>query len=128
PAAAAPAPAPAATPAVAADKAQLARGKAVFDSACTACHQAAGEGVPGVFPPLANSDFFKERPYEMAHIVLHGRSGEIVVNGDHYNGVMPAQDLSDEDIAAVINYVSVELNQGKPAITAPQVRAMRKAK
>jgi nitrite reductase (NO-forming) len=126
-AAAAPA-APAARPAVALDKAQLARGKAVYDSSCTACHQPKGEGVAGVFPPLANSDFFKERPYEMAHIVLNGRSGEIVVNGEHYNGVMPAQDLSDDDIAAVINYVSVDLNQGKPVVTPTQVRDMRKTR
>ncbi|WP_443093242.1 copper-containing nitrite reductase [Duganella guangzhouensis] len=112
--------------AVALDKGQLARGKAVYDSSCTACHQSKGEGVAGVFPPLANSDFFKERPYEMAHIVLNGRNGEIVVNGDHYNGVMPAQDLSDEDIAAVINYVSVDLNGGKPVLTPAHVRDMRK--
>jgi len=129
PAAAAPSQAePAVRPAVAVDKAQLAHGRSVFDSACAACHQAKGEGVAGVFPPLANSDFFKERPYEMAHIVLNGRSGEIVVNGEHYNGVMPAQELSEEDIAAVINYVSVELNQGKPVVTPAQVRDMRKVK
>lgn len=120
--------APATHPAVALDKAQLARGKAVYDSSCTACHQSKGEGVAGVFPPLANSDFFKERPYEMAHIVLNGRSGEIVVNGEHYNGVMPAQDLSDDDIAAVINYVSVDLNKGKPVVTPAQVRDMRKTR
>lgn len=106
--------------------AQLVRGKAVYDSACVACHQADGEGVAGIFPPLANSDFFQERPYEMAHIVLNGRSGEMVVNGKHYNGVMPPQDLSDEDVAAVINYVSVALNSGKPVLTPAQVRDMRK--
>jgi nitrite reductase (NO-forming) len=123
--AAAPTPKPAApTP----DKSQFARGKAVYDGSCITCHQPKGEGVAGVFPPLANSDFFKERPYEMAHIVLNGRNGEIVVNGAHYNGVMPPQDLSDDDIAAVINYVSVDLNQGKPVVTPAQVRDMRKSR
>ena len=84
--------------------------------------------MAGVFPPLANSDFFQERPYEMAHIVLHGRSGELVVNGQHYNGVMPAQDLNDEDVAAVINYINVEMNKGKPVLNAEQVKAMRQIK
>ncbi|QGZ37996.1 dissimilatory nitrite reductase (NO-forming) copper type apoprotein [Pseudoduganella flava] len=112
-------------PVVATTPAQHVRGKAVYDANCAACHQADGKGVAGVFPPLANSDFFKERPYEMAHIVLNGRSGEIVVNGEHYNGVMPPQDLSDDDIAAVINYVNVEMNKGKPVIEGKHVREMR---
>lgn len=108
--------------------AQQVRGKAVYDSSCAACHQPDGKGVAGVFPPLADSDFFQQRPYEMAHIVLNGRSGEMVVNGEHYNGVMPPQDLSDDDIAAVINYVSVELNKGKAVLTPTQVRDMRKSR
>jgi nitrite reductase (NO-forming) len=130
---AAPAVAKAAPPAtkpavVSVDRAQQLRGKAVYDSNCSACHQADGKGVAGVFPPLANSDFFQQRPYEMAHIVLHGRNGEIVVNGEHYNGVMPPQDLSDDDIAAVINYVGVEMNKVAPAVTPAQVRDMRKSR
>ncbi len=108
--------------------AALARGKGVYERTCTACHQPDGKGVAGVFPPLANSDFFQQRPYEMAHIVLHGRSGELVVNGEHFNSVMPAQDLSDEDVAAVINYVNVDMNKGKPVLTPSMVREMRKPK
>ncbi|MES2116930.1 MAG: c-type cytochrome, partial [Pseudomonadota bacterium] len=126
--AAAPAPAAPVVVTGSAHAAQQVRGKQVFEATCAACHQADGKGVAGVFPPLANSDFFQQRPYEMAHIVINGRSGELVVNGDHYNGVMPAQDLNDEDVAAVINYVNVELNKGKPVITPAQVRDMRKAK
>ncbi len=116
----------AAAPAVAAAPSVHARGKAVFDANCAVCHQADGKGVAGVFPPLAHSDFFQQRPYEMAHIVLNGRSGTMVVNGQKYNGVMPAQDLNDEDISAVINYINVELNEGQPVLTPEQVRDMRK--
>lgn len=113
---------------LAAGQAQQLRGKAVYDANCAACHLPDGKGVAGVFPPLADSDFFQQRPYEMAHIVLNGRSGELVVNGSHYNGVMPPQDLSDDDIAAVINYVSVDMNKGQPALTPAQVREMRRAR
>ncbi len=126
-AAAAATPAPAKAPAAPAD-AKLARGKAVYERTCASCHLPDGKGVAGVFPPLADSDFFQQRPYEMAHIVLHGRSGELVVNGQHYNSVMPAQDLSDEDVAAVINYVNVDMNKGKPVLTPEQVKEMRKTK
>jgi nitrite reductase (NO-forming) len=106
----------------------MARGKAVYERVCAACHLPDGTGVAGVFPPLANSDFFQERPYEMAYIVLHGRSGKLVVNGEHYNGVMPPQDLNDNDVAAVINYINVAMNQGKPVLTAEQVSEMRQVK
>jgi nitrite reductase (NO-forming) len=106
----------------------MARGKAVYERVCAACHLPDGTGVAGVFPPLANSDFFQERPYEMAYIVLHGRSGKLVVNGEPYNGVMPPQDLNDNDVAAVINYINVAMNQGKPVLTAEQVSEMRQVK
>jgi nitrite reductase (NO-forming) len=119
---------PAKAPVAAAADAKLATGKAVYERTCAACHLPDGKGVPGVFPPLAGSDFFQQRPYEMAHIVLHGRSGELVVNGQHYNSVMPAQDLSDDEVAAVINFVNVELNQGTPVLMPAQVKEMRKIK
>ncbi len=126
PAGAAPAK-PAPVPAAATSAARVS-GKAVYDANCAACHLPDGKGVPGVFPPLANSDFFQQRPYEMAHIVLHGRSGEMVVNGEHYNSVMPPQDLNDEQVADVINYVSIAMNGGKAVLTPEQVRQMRAAK
>ena len=119
--------APVKAPPVTPGNADMARGAAVYERTCAACHLPDGSGVAGVFPPLANSDFFQQRPYEMAHIVLHGRSGELVVNGQHYNAVMPPQDLSDDDIAAVINYVNVDMNKGKPVLTPAQVKEMRKA-
>ncbi|HLD67542.1 MAG TPA: copper-containing nitrite reductase [Pseudomonas sp.] len=122
------APAKVVAPAAPAADAPLARGQAVYERVCAACHLPDGSGVAGVFPPLAKSDFFQERPYEMAHIVLNGRSGELVVNGEHYNGVMPPQDLSDEDVAAVINYINVAMNDGKPVLTAAQVKDMRQIK
>jgi nitrite reductase (NO-forming) len=122
------APAAAAKPVVDLANAGLARGKSVYERVCAACHQPDGKGVPTIFPPVADSDFFQQRPYEMAHMVLHGRSGEIVVNGVHYNSVMPPQDLNDDDIAAVINYINVEMNKGKPVLTPNQVKEMRKVK
>ncbi|MCE3603325.1 copper-containing nitrite reductase [Massilia sp. P8910] len=125
---AAPPAAPKSAAVPAATNAQRLRGKAVYDGTCAACHLPDGKGVPGVFPPLFNSDFFQQRPYEMAHIVLHGRSGELVVNGEHFNSVMPAQDLDDDDVAAVINYVSTDMNAGKTVITPAQVKQMRQIK
>lgn len=102
--------APAAQADAAADTA--ADGEAVFAANCVACHQATGQGVPGAFPPLAgghaadlaNAD--GGRDY-LIHALLYGVQGPIDVAGAAYNGLMPAwQQLSDAQIAAVLNYVT----------------------
>ena len=84
-------------------------GEAIYTANCVACHQATGDGLAGVFPPLAghlpsvyNADGGREYLIET---LLYGLQGQIQVDGTGYNGVMPAwAQLSDEDIAAVLNY------------------------
>jgi len=81
-------------------------GAEVFNSVCATCHQANGQGVPGAFPPLVNSDWLLGDAEIPIKIVLHGLKGSIEVAGNTYNGVMPAWggQLSDEKIAAVLTY------------------------
>lgn len=93
-------------------------GKAVFTARCQACHQATGQGVPGVFPPLVDSPWVKESPERLLQIVLHGISGEIEVNGTRYAGLMPgfADQLSDAEIAAVTTYIRSSWGNEAPGI------------
>lgn len=85
-----------------------ARGEAAYAN-CAACHQPNGQGVPGAFPPLAGHmpDLVAlegGREY-LIDVVLYGLQGEITVLGNRYNGVMAGLAyLSDEDIAAALNY------------------------
>jgi mono/diheme cytochrome c family protein len=80
----------------AATPAQIAAGKAVYDVACLACHQADGKGLPGAFPPLAGSDYLLGDKNRAVGVVVRGLQGEVVVNGIKYNSVMPAMtQLSD---------------------------------
>lgn len=110
----------------------LARGRLVYNTYCTACHQPNGRGVAGQFPPLAGSDWvLTEGPNRIIRIVLDGLQGPITVNGNVYNNVMlPWRDqLSDEDIAAVVTYVRGNKEWGNtagPALPA-QVKAIRAA-
>ncbi|QEL55256.1 copper-containing nitrite reductase [Chromobacterium paludis] len=103
-------------------------GQSVFAKNCVACHQANAQGVPGVFPPLADSDLIQKTPLEAARIILGGRAGQLLVNGVSYNGVMPSLDLSDEEVADVLNYVSVHFNKGKPVVTVEDVKTLRAQK
>lgn len=85
---------------------QMERGKKVYLSTCFACHLANGEGMPGVFPPLAGSDFLTADKDRAVRIAVKGLSGPITVNGKAYNNVMPPQpQLEDAQVADVLTYV-----------------------
>ena len=84
---------------------KYAAGKAVYDKSCISCHQSDGLGMEGVFPPLADSDYLLEDKSRAARQVFHGLKGEITVNGETYDGIMPPQELSAEEVKDVINYV-----------------------
>lgn len=100
-------------------------GKVVYDGACLACHQASGEGISKVFPPLAKSDYLNLDKKRAIKVILQGLTGEITVNSEKYNGVMPAQKLTDEEVANVLTYVySVWGNSGKQVIPG-DVKAVR---
>ncbi|MFD1015892.1 c-type cytochrome [Winogradskyella rapida] len=87
-------------------KESMARGKIVYNDLCITCHLTEGQGAPKVFPPLANSDFLKNKQTESIKAVKYGLSGEIKVNGVTYNSVMSPLGLSDKEVADVINYIN----------------------
>lgn len=80
-------------------------GKALYASTCQACHQADGAGIAEAFPPLANSDYFAGDKTKVIKAITKGLSGKITVNGKTFDGVMPKQTLSDNQIASVATYV-----------------------
>ena len=84
-------------------------GEDVYGRNCVGCHQPDGRGLTGNFPPLAGNANVQDAAY-VEDVIRNGKQGELVVNGVTYNGVMPAfGQLSDEEIAAVIDYVQNRL-------------------
>ena len=104
---------------------QIKAGKEIYGRTCFACHQSEGQGIPNAFPPLAKSDYLNADPKRAIDAVLHGLSGEIVVNGKKYNSVMTSQNLTDEEIANVLTYVYNSWSNNKTNVTAPMVKAQR---
>ena len=100
-------------------------GQRVYEQNCLACHQANGQGVPGAFPPLAGSDYLLADPEAAINVLLKGLSGEITVNGETYNGVMPAVQLSDEKMANVLTYILNTWDNNGGEITPEQVADLR---
>jgi glucose/arabinose dehydrogenase/mono/diheme cytochrome c family protein len=113
------------------DKAAMAasqkRGKAVYNKVCVQCHLGNGEGVANAFPPLAKSDWLKNKVTESIRSIKYGLSGEITVNGKKYNNVMTPLGLSDKEIADVMNYTSNTWgNTSNQLFTAEQVSKVQK--
>lgn len=127
------APAPAAPSADGFDlAASVGRGKALYAVTCLVCHQANGNGLPPVFPPLNGSEFVTADQRRFVAITLKGATGELTVKGTKFNGVLlPVEtqfpQLKDEaKLADVLNYVSNSWDNkvGKP-ITPDFIKKVR---
>jgi nitrite reductase (NO-forming) len=105
---------------------QIARGKQVYMQTCFVCHQTEGQGIEGQIPPLAKSDYLLADKDRAIRAVLQGLSGEIVVNGKTYNGVMvPLNNLSDHEVANALTYVINSWGNTGDAVSPDQVKKIR---
>ena len=108
----------------------IAEGQKLFTT-CAACHQATGMGVPGVFPPLAGSEWVQGDEQRVVRIVLSGLSGPVKVKGATYSvSAMPAfgpggYGWSDEKISYVLSYVRSSWGNKAPIIKPETVAAIR---
>lgn len=121
-------PATAGAPAVKIDP--IAMGKKNYEQVCSTCHQATGTGVPGVYPPLAGSEWVNGSPDRVIHIVLYGLKGPVHVKGVEYSAAaMPVfgkvagsgYNWSDEKIAATLTYVRQAFGNTAGPISADEV-------
>lgn len=92
--------------------------------------------MSGAFPPLAGHfpDLLKRADGRsfIGKVLLFGLEGAISVNGNNFAGAMPPWGgLSDDDIAAVLNYVSNAWDNGKSLpsdfkpFTSDEIKALR---
>lgn len=84
---------------------RMSLGQNLFNTNCAACHMKDGNGLPGAFPSLVDSDFLKNRNDKGIEIILKGLTGKIKVNGKDFDGVMPQLELTDDEIANILTYV-----------------------
>lgn len=103
----------------------IAVGKSIYNSTCAACHQLEGQGILKVFPPLAKSDFLNKDKNAVINTILAGKTGMITVNNDNYNGVMPPQNLNDQEIASVLTYVYSQWGNSGKTVIAEEVKNVR---
>ncbi len=109
-------------------------GKRLYATTCFQCHKEDGQGQPGLYPPLAGSDWLlAPGTARIIRIVLDGLKGPIKVKGTEFNNpnstMVPwrVSVLSDQDIAAVLTYVRGQKDWGNNAgeVKPEQVKAIR---
>ncbi len=91
-------------------------GKKLYDDSCAGCHMQKGEGAQGAgyYPPLANNSKMQSK-YYIISVVINGLRG------------MPSfhRMMSDEQIAAVTQYVHSDLNNFTDTVTPANVAQLR---
>ncbi|HNP95751.1 MAG TPA: cbb3-type cytochrome c oxidase subunit II [Cyclobacteriaceae bacterium] len=97
-------------------------GEQLYMQTCAACHQANGMGLAGAFPPLAGSAIVKDsNPELMVQIILKGYDAR----PDYAIMVGFADQLTDEEIAAIANHERTSWGNNAPEISAEDVKRIR---
>ena len=81
-------------------------GKGLYEQHCQNCHSKEGAGLVKLIPPLTDTTFLKQNKNRLACMIKYGLAENISVNGTIYEEKMPARNLADIDIAAIITYIT----------------------
>lgn len=102
------------------------RGKAVYMQTCFVCHQITGMGLPGAFPPLAETDYTTGDVRRMIAMILKGVNPPLKVKDVNYVAPMPPLPTiypvlnDDKNVADVINYVRNNFGNKDPKGVTPE--------
>lgn len=94
---------------------------------CSACHGPEGKGIPGVFPPLAGSDFLRTQRERALRAPMEGLQEPVTVNGVTYQAQMPAVALRDEQMVELFNYIFTSWGNQLPLTNVDEIRTVRAA-
>jgi nitrite reductase (NO-forming) len=77
---------------------------------------AGGEGLEGVFPPLAKTDYLNDKN-RLVKIILLGVRGSMKINGVDYNGEMLGYNFNDQEVSDILNFIRNSWgNKGEPIL------------
>ncbi len=103
------------------------QGEILYGNFCAGCHGDNGEGFRDLYPPVANSDYFREHQLAVACMVQQGMDKAIVVNGKTYEQPMaPIPQLNAVEICNIINFLSYNWNTGMKTLKIEEVKEQLK--
>lgn len=101
-------------------------GRALYESHCLVCHQGNGGGVPGLNPPLKDTEYVLGPKPRLLRILIHGSNEGLVVGGRTYSNAMPGfAMLSDEELALLATYIRNSFGNKASLVEASEVTAIR---
>ena len=104
----------------------LSQSERLYNTHCSPCHQQNGKGALGRIPPLAGSDWVTGNKGRLITVVLNGMRGPMEVNGEFYNGPMPAYHfLSDEDLALILTYIRQNFGNNADPVSEEEIKSRR---
>lgn len=100
------------------------QGKILYTRMCANCHQENGEGLKGLVPPLAKSDYLAAHRSKLSCVLKRGLKGNIVVNGVTYGTqeMLGNKDLTEFEIANVMNYIGTSWGNSEKLWMVDEVR------
>lgn len=115
-------------------KKQFEQGRVHYQRICLACHQAHGNGMQYLAPPLVGSEWVLGSPDRLIALTMDGVAGPIEVLGKVYTApeiqpLMPGlrlnPELDDEQLAAILTYVRNEWGNAAEPVSAEAVAKYR---
>ena len=108
------------------DSGRAKAGEKLYVTHCGACHLPDGKGDGTRYPSLNHSDWVNGDEETLITLIINGLQGEITVNGQSFQGVMPAFNyLEDEQIAQILTYIRQTFGNDSPSIQAVEVQHQR---
>ena len=101
------------------------KGRGLYEATCVQCHLGSGMGQTGQAPPLRGSKWVLGNEARTARIVLGGLRGEVEIDGERWDGEMPAVGYGDDELAAVLTYVRREWGNGAEPVTTATIAKVR---
>lgn len=103
-------------------------GSILYNTYCASCHQRDGKGDNSRFPPLAKSEWVTGDKQRLISVILNGLDGEITVNGQSWQGMMPAhaEFLDDHAIASISTYIRQSFGNKAGPVSSLEVAEVRK--
>ena len=103
-------------------------GSILYNTYCASCHQQNGKGDNSRFPPLAGSDWVTGDKQRLINVILNGLDGEIMVNGQSWQGMMPAhaEFLDDHAIASISTYIRQSFGNKAGPVSSLEVSKVRR--
>ncbi len=82
----------------------------IFNSLCSPCHGAKGEGRKYKAPSLRDSQFVKDSPADdVKSTIMNGRDSSHKLYPDIRNPMPPRVSLKDEEMNALVAYLKTEI-------------------